>query len=146
MMYLYSIFVCLYVVIRRRMKRLPLQTRSLWTHSWNGRWKLFAIWWIRTSVSSTNPSGTSCPRPSCISWSTMWVNQLPAADTSHEKTGCLQIWVYYINTLQCILPYPDFKENRLMTSFFVWMDIIYHLLCMLTKMLQLSSDWSILHH
>ncbi|XP_055365849.1 dynamin-2-like isoform X6 [Betta splendens] len=51
-----------------RMKtRWFLATRCPWTHSWNGRWRLYATLWTLTSALSTSPSGTSCPRPSCTS-------------------------------------------------------------------------------
>lgn len=46
-----------------------------WTLSSNGRWRPSATWLTPTSASSTNPSETSCPRPSCTSWSTAYVSR-----------------------------------------------------------------------
>lgn len=42
-----------------------------WIHSLRGRWRPSGTLWIPTWPSSTRLCGTSCPRPSCISWSTM---------------------------------------------------------------------------
>jgi len=58
--------------LRARTRWTPA-TPCPWTRSWSGRWRPSATWWTRTSASSTSPSETSCPRPSCTSWSTVYV-------------------------------------------------------------------------
>ena len=41
-----------------------------WTPSWRGRWRPSGTSWTATWRSSPRPAETSCPRSSCISWST----------------------------------------------------------------------------
>lgn len=55
------------------MKMALTTSCTAWTLSWSGKWKPSATWSTLTWQSSTRPSVTWCRRPSCISWSTMWV-------------------------------------------------------------------------
>ena len=40
------------------------------TPSWRGKWRPSGTWWTATWRSSPRRAGTSCPKSSCISWST----------------------------------------------------------------------------
>lgn len=89
---LYSPSVCFFFFLRPKLKRPPLQTLFQWILSWSVRWKPSATWSIPTSASLTSPSETWFPRPSCISWSIVWVLHVPVKCRS------------FINLLQDICP------------------------------------------
>lgn len=62
------------VCVCSRKQKSPILTgrSTVWILSWSGRWRLSGIWWTRTCPSSTAPSGTWSPRPSCTWWSTTY--------------------------------------------------------------------------